>query len=398
MKRIRIVVEDVQRKKRNKKNKEPKHINKYKKLYARGVKIYSMFAQDNNLVDLKGINSKSEYVYGSPLFKEFLNILNTLRDYEIKRCLSSVVTTVLLFLISVGLCYSCQMSLYFYGVFLIISACLGILLNLPRVSYKKFYNEVYLQICNLCAIEQRSRNYFTFKAKDRKFRQNAVGTPVITNSYDISAEKLSANVSRIAVRDVVRHLINDNGNIKVVNRRATVFTGYSLRIHPKEVRKRESSGILLFAAVKEGVFSYNSFIEEKINSQEIIKISSDWGLFDAFDENWKFYASPKIIENKRVLKELLKKTIELKNNANSFDMYVFDNEIRLYLDVVNGTNNKLNEFICSDSKNINRQGFYTNIKLIYVYALLSRTIYLLARVNFLGEKFFPSLTCERGGV
>lgn len=391
MKRIRIVIEDVQRKKKQRKKREPKHINKYKKLYARGVKIHSTLSQDNNLSDLKGIEARSEYVYNSPLFKEFLKILNTLKAYETRKCFSAVITTVLLFLISGGLCFWYQTPLYYYGLVLILSACLGIILNSPRVSYKKFYNEVYLQICNLCAIEQKERSYYTFKAKDKRFRQNSVGAPVITNSYDISAEKLSANVSRIAIRDMIRQLVNDNGNIKVVNRRTTVFTGYSLKIRPRGQGKHERLGNLLFAAVKEGVFSYNTFIEDKISSKDIVKISEDWGIFNAFDRSWKFYASPKIIENKRVLKELLKKTIELKNNANSFDMYVFDNEIHLYLDVVNGTSNKLNEFICSDSKNINQQGFYTNIKLIYVYALLSRTIYLLSRKNFLGDKFFKTL-------
>lgn len=385
MKRIRIIIEDCPKKPKKKKKSialKKVKLSKYKKIYNEGVILYNKLCNDNNLSSLRGVDNRTEYVSNLEAYNRIIDITKTLYKYELRCKKTFVLTTFLTIILSFFLAYYLKISyniplnilIILNFIFIVCSCLFLLLLSKPCVSVKEFYNNIFLGICRLCAGNDSVKNFASFKPRDKAKENNKLGTPIVTNNYRMTNKDYQAEISRIALQDSIRHIVNDSGNVKFVKKTVTVFTGY--RMNFKRVSKKNvDSGKLLFAVCKSDVFFENTIVSNALARGELVSIPREFHLVNQFNETWQLYCAPEIVKNKILLKQFIKKIVECKNNLKSFDMIFFDNEIKLYIDIRNNSEGLFNEFICSEFKNgkrVNKSGFIANARVIYAFTLFTK--------------------------
>ena len=281
---------------------------------------------------------------------------------------------VILFSVAIGV-FSFQYSnLYLLGTIPLFAVLFGFIFY-PSISFSKFYSNIFVDVCVFVAGLMEKRDALTLKTKSQDINQMNNNTwmkpkKISSNTFLIRSSGFNTSINRIVVRDTVNHFYIKDGKIHLSKKKATVFTGYSFDLSKKE---RETDNKLRLALInKNTFFKTNAFTAEELENLDEISIK-----YPLLKDEWLLYVDKETKIDKKLIKYLQKQVIQLKNSIGTFNLYFFDNDIRILLSIKGNKDGVSTEYFKSSLKNpkyLTFLSFFANIKVLYIYYNIRKII------------------------
>ena len=375
--RLKFNIEKTEIQQKDKPHKRDRKIfsllNYYRRQYNEAISCKSNIFKDPDILEIRNVEDRAKYVFESKDFKKIIEIAKKIKKYE-KICLSLYLFFVILFSVAIGV-FSFQYSnLYLLGTIPLFAVLFGFIFY-PSISFSKFYSNIFVDVCVFVAGLMEKRDALTLKTKSQDINQMNNNTwmkpkKISSNTFLIRSSGFNTSINRIVVRDTVNHFYIKDGKIHLSKKKATVFTGYSFDLSKKE---RETDNKLRLALInKNTFFKTNAFTAEELENLDEISIK-----YPLLKDEWLLYVDKETKIDKKLIKYLQKQVIQLKNSIGTFNLYFFDNDIRILLSIKGNKDGVSTEYFKSSLKNpkyLTFLSFFANIKVLYIYYNIRKII------------------------
>lgn len=346
--------------------------NHYRRLYNEAITLKMNIIRNPDYLEIRNLKERSEAIYNSEEFQNIINIAKSVRKQE-KRSSCVFCTLILMFLALIGC-----VAFYFKSALILLSAIpisiIFAMIFAPQISFKNFYKNIFVDICVFATglvNKRKVLGYCSVSKGIKKLNSNTwlLEKKTISNSFKINTDKFNSIIEKMVIRDNVDHYSVSNGRIKVIRKKATIFSGYSF-----ELKRRGTSidGDICIAFINnDTLFKGNGLTEDELNNMHEIPRSS------LLNEKWRIFVRNDIIVDKKLIKYIQKQVIALENNLEVFNLYFCDSCVRLLLSVKSNREGLMTSYFNSsltDTKQLSFIGFYSNIKALYLYSCIEKIV------------------------
>lgn len=346
--------------------------NHYRRLYNEAITLKMNIIRNPDYLEIRNLKERSEAIYNSEEFQNIINIAKSVRKQE-KRSSCVFCTLILMFLALIG-----YVAFYFKNALILLSAIpisiIFAMIFAPQISFKNFYKNIFVDICVFATglvNKRKVLGYCSVSKGIKKLNSNTwlLEKKTISNSFKINTDKFNSIIEKMVIRDNVDHYSVSNGRIKVIRKKATIFSGYSF-----ELKRRGTSidGDICIAFINnDTLFKGNGLTEDELNNMHEIPRSS------LLNEKWRIFVRNDIIVDKKLIKYIQKQVIALENNLEVFNLYFCDSCVRLLLSVKSNREGLMTSYFNSsltDTKQLSFIGFYSNIKALYLYSCIEKIV------------------------
>lgn len=348
--------------------------NHYKLLYNKAIKHKMRIIKNTEILEIRDLNERAKYIYGSKDFKEIINIAGKIQKYE-KRC-------ILLFIImfSVFSVLSIALSFIFKNILFMllipIYAIVFCFLFYPSINFKQFYKNTMLDICIFATGLINRRDSFSYTSKSKQIDQLRTNKwmmdkRLVSNSFKVNTDRFSSLIEKMVIRDTVDHYSIDNGKIKVSKKKATIFSGYSFSFVKNESTKSKNDNQINVALINKNTFLKDNGISLD-GLDDLIEVPLKEGMLGS---DWSLFVSQKVDIDKKILTYIQKQALAIFNNIGAFNLYFFNDCIRLLYSIKSNRDGLLTDYFYSSLSNpklLSFEGFFNNIKALYLFSSIEK--------------------------
>lgn len=340
---------------------------RFYKLYRKAYNYSGEIIGGGDVSRYRTATERAAYVYEHPRFKDVVEIGNQIKRREIN-------SIVAFFSVAVGLSViAAFIAMFFSSIFPIfvipaIFIICGIIL-FPKVSYKKFYVNIYMPIAYYAAGMYDRREGFSFIIKKERGIYSAPGKETVISKFIIDTHESQTEVKRLTLSDTINQYRFEKGRLMVSKKQATVFSGYSFETTIKSVKGTVGTNL------KYAIINDNTYFKipglTKEERDELVEEVVDYPGLNNY--GWKIYRD-KYEEPlpKKQLSEIQKKILAASRELGVFNIYVYDNYIKIMYNISfnrEGIDPKLFESSLLEDVPTTYSGFSAIVKALYIMGI-----------------------------
>lgn len=375
--RLKITLEKTLVERKKKPYKKDRKIfslfNPYRLLYNKAILYKMNIFKNTDIFEIRNLHERSKFIFESDDFKQILNIANKIRSLENRSILVFNILFAIFSLITIIVSYYFKSPLIMLA--LIPVSIIFCIILYPRVSFKKFYENIMVDICVFATGLVNKRNGFEYSSNSKDIKKMKRGKwlidkKLISNTFKIKTSDFNSLIEKIVIRDTVDHFSINNGKIKVSKKKATIFSGYAFEFSSNAIENLNNDLAIAFVNKKTLINNNDSISEDDFSGMKKLELNNQ-----ILSRDWSIYVKKDLAIDKKLISYIQKQVLAIENNIDTFNLYFFNNCIRLLLSIKSNRDGLMTNYFdtsLANSKQLSFTGFYSNIKALYLYSCIEK--------------------------